>query len=212
VTSKELGPLNLNIETSPIEKVASGGAWDLITDPIHPYAWISGLFNSAELDAIVRIGKSDELERGTTFGGYKPDTRKSSVRFLYPNELTGWIFQRIAGAVNRINNEYFQFDLSTLGQGLQFTQYESSGEHYNYHTDAGFGTPIRKLSMTIQLSDPNDYDGGDFELWLGEEPTKIGRERGLVMFFPSYVLHRVTPVTRGTRYSLVAWVSGPPFK
>lgn len=204
---------NLSIDLPKVELPrSSGGAWDLALDHVHPYAWHDGLFNTAELDAIIRIGNLDQMEPGTTYGGYKPDTRKSSVRFLYPNEVTGWVFNRVAQAVNRINEQFFRFDLTTLGQGLQFTRYEAPGEHYDFHTDAGFGTPIRKLSMSIQLNDPNTYEGGDLELRLGDEPMKMDRKRGLVTFFPSYVLHRVTPVTKGTRYSLVAWISGPPFK
>lgn len=64
----------------------------------------------------------------------------------------------------------------------------------------------------MQLSDEDDYVGGDLELMFGDEPQKMIRKRGTILCFPSYVLHRVTPVTEGTRYSLVAWITGPQFK
>lgn len=70
----------------------------------------------------------------------------------------------------------------------------------------------RKLSMVIQLSDPSEYEGGELLLHLGNNPTRIERKKGLAVFFPSYILHEVTPVTKGERYSLVAWVHGKPFK
>jgi PKHD-type hydroxylase len=71
---------------------------------------------------------------------------------------------------------------------------------------------VRKLSFTLQLSDPADYDGGELQLMNSKKPTIASREQGYVMVFPSYTLHEVTPVTRGTRYSLVSWVTGKPFK
>jgi PKHD-type hydroxylase len=70
----------------------------------------------------------------------------------------------------------------------------------------------RKLSMVLQLSDPSEYDGGDLEFYVQSEPIKAEKKKGIVYVFPSWVLHRVTPVTRGTRRSLVMWIAGPKFK
>ena len=83
---------------------------------------------------------------------------------------------------------------------------------YGKHVDCSYNTNIRKLSFTLQLSDPSDYDGGDLCLYFGEDAEVIKREQGYVALFPSYVLHEVTPVTRGTRYSLVSWITGKPFR
>lgn len=89
----------------------------------------------------------------------------------------------------------------------------SGGGHYDWHLDrGGLGIAPRKLSAVIQLSDPNEYEGGDLQLYVGSEPTNIKKQKGLVVVFPSFVLHRVTPVTGGTRRSLVAWLSGPKFR
>ena len=79
---------------------------------------------------------------------------------------------------------------------------------YDWHTDFAGITPRRKLSISVQLSRPEDYDGGDLELLFTSSPYKAARERGKFIVFPSFCLHRVTPVTRGTRWSLVAWVLG----
>jgi PKHD-type hydroxylase len=66
--------------------------------------------------------------------------------------------------------------------------------------------------MVLQLSDPSEYDGGDLELFIAPNPTVATRKKGLIYIFPSWVLHRVTPVTRGIRKSLVIWITGPKFK
>jgi PKHD-type hydroxylase len=86
------------------------------------------------------------------------------------------------------------------------------GGKYGRHIDSAPGTLIRKLSFTVQLSEPEDYKGGDLCLYLGEKPEVMKKEQGFVALFPSYVLHEVKPVTSGTRYSLVSWITGKPFK
>ena len=87
--------------------------------------------------------------------------------------------------------------------------YDSSDRgFYNWHTDFAPIRPLRKLSISIQLSRSEDYEGGDLELMYGIEPQKLDRTRGAFIVFPSFMLHRVTPVTRGTRWSLVAWILG----
>ena len=91
--------------------------------------------------------------------------------------------------------------------------YDGSGTHYDWHVDNNMLTdlPPRKLSMSVQLSDPDDYDGGGLEISDGQivEATDA---RGAVIVFPSYRVHRVTPVTEGVRRSLVVWANGPAFR
>lgn len=103
--------------------------------------------------------------------------------------------------------------------GIQFTKYDSSDEgFYDWHNDVLWESHScfhRKLSMSIQLSDPSEYEGGDLEiqpLHLGPpDPTTL-RKQGNVIIFPSFLKHRVTPVTKGTRYSMVAWMEGPKWR
>jgi PKHD-type hydroxylase len=111
-----------------------------------------------------------------------------------------------------MNDQYFGFDLTGMEQGLQFTRYTAPGEHYDWHVDRGHLTATRKLSLSVQLNDPAEYKGGELQFKFGGKDETVKKERGMVTFFPSYTLHRVKPVTQGTRYSLVAWISGPPFK
>ena len=204
--------INLSLPEKP-DPTRGGGAWPLALDHVENWAWRNNLFTQEELDAILQIGKSVELQKASTFGPVQDDkSRNSFVTFLFPNEYTNWIFLRLAGAITEMNDQFFKFDLSGMEQGLQFTRYTAPGEHYDWHIDKGYMTPSRKLSLSVQLSEPTEYKGGGLELQFGGKPIKVPRERGFATFFPSYVLHRVKPVTEGTRYSLVCWVSGPPFK
>ena len=188
------------------------GGWPLVVDHVEEWAWRTELFNDAELDAIIKIGTDAELHKASTYGGQDDKNRNSHVQFLFPNELTNWIFMRMAGVISQMNEQFFKFDLHGMDQGLQFTRYTAPTQHYDWHKDSGFNTAVRKLSVSVQLSDPKDYKGGDLQLKFGRTDLNVPRQRGLAAFFPSYTLHRVKPVTKGTRYSLVAWVSGPPFK
>lgn len=142
--------------------------------------------------------------------------RNSNVVWL--NEK--WLYNLLTPYVESANTNAgwnFQFEKS---ENIQFTIYNKN-QYYDWHTDAGVDFPIyRKLSMTVQLSDPNDYEGGDLEFDLRNQtksPTNIIhsselREQGTICVFPSFVWHRVTPVITGKRYSLVMWTYGQKFK
>lgn len=211
-----LNPVNLTLELPKLGRPDSaGGGYPLYPDRVNNQAWCKDVFSDHEIDAIIRIGEQVEFDRASTGGGITPKVRDSFVSFLFPNDVTGWIFEKMSQSIVQINDQFFGFDLTCMEQGLQFTRYSAPGEHYDWHIDRGgpFGT--RKLSMTMQLSDPKDYEGGDLELWFGggeDEILKADKSRGMMTFFPSWVMHRVKPVTKGVRYSLVAWISGPSFK
>lgn len=192
---------------------AGGGGWPLHTDHVEDWAWRMNCFTPAECEAIIRLGTKTEMDKASTAGPMQSDkVRNSFVNFMFPNHSTGWIFERMAAIINEMNAGFFGFDLSGMEQGLQFTKYSAPGQHYDWHIDRGRTTGIRKLSVSVQLSDPADFTGGQLELQFGRGPTRPAVAQGTAILFPSYVLHRVTPVKKGTRYSLVAWVSGPPFK
>lgn len=204
---------DLGIELDiPKPNEQGGGGLYFLDAPCHQYVWMHSIFSKEQLEAIVNIGKSATLESGITPRGNDKMVRNSKVAFLYPNDITGWIFSKLSDIVQQANKDYFNFELHGMFQGLQFTVYDENGSHYSWHQDLGLNAGTRKLSLSLQLSSPEDYEGGDLELRFGKETEKVVRQQGVVAFFPSWVLHRVTPVTRGTRYSLVAWVSGPAFK
>ena len=110
-------------------------------------------------------------------------------------------------------NKTWKFNLYSIIDSIQYTEYLAGGGHYDWHVDIGpKNISHRKVSITVQLSDPNEYDGGDLELWNGGAIKSIFRGRGATVLFPSFTMHRVTPVTQGLRKSLVLWVGGEHYK
>ena len=184
-------------------------------------SWVENVFTDSEMDDIVALNDSLFMEPGpigsveVNNGQYKglvdPIIRHCSIGFMFPNDDTKWIFERVTAAAIHANKG-FDFDLQGLADGIQLTRYDKEGQHYGWHQDRGPGRPNRKLSVTVQLSDPADYEGGELQLSWGTDPVVADKRRGVATFFPSFTNHRVTPVTQGTRYSLVAWFVGPLFK
>jgi PKHD-type hydroxylase len=213
-------PLNMQIDLpKQVPAHQSGGGFPLYGDVVENFAWISDVFSNEELDAIISIGTQLEMDQartgGATYGKQNLEMRNSSTSWFFPNEVTDWVFRRLSGAVNSMNAQFFGFELTSMEQGLQFTRYAAPGQHYDWHIDRGASHGCRKLSLSLQLSDPADYEGGELELWFGggeDEIIKAQKQRGMMTFFPSWTMHRVAPVTAGVRHSLVCWVSGPSFK
>ncbi len=117
----------------------------------------------------------------------------------------------LSGSWGDVTN--FNFDIFGLYEGFQFTNYKAPSGKYNRHVDKGFGFPIRKLSISIQLTDPKEYEGGELYIDNGVESyVMMKKDQGALIAFPSYTLHEVMPVTKGERNSLVTWVTGKPFK
>ena len=149
-------------------------------------------------------------------GGAISDYRVCDIAWLESDEIESdfdWIYATLADAISQTNNEHFQFDLTYL-TALQYTVYNGN-DHSNYqkHLDVGRQFPNRKLSFSVQLSDDAEYTGGDLRFhYIKNQPEVAPREKGTVVFFPSWIVHDVTPVTQGTRRSLVGWVNGPNFK
>ena len=122
------------------------------------------------------------------------------------------VYNKLTEVIHFVNNNYFKFNISYI-EPLQYSVYPPTG-HYRCHTDTflkgsnGFG---RKLSFSIGLNDPSEYEDGDLEIWTGGDNFKCKLDKGEAVFFPSWIPHQVHPVTKGTRKSLVGWVHGPDF-
>jgi PKHD-type hydroxylase len=123
-----------------------------------------------------------------------------------------WVIERISSYVYKINKDFFNFDIYGLTEDIQFTEYGPKGDHYKQHMDKVLYGVSRKLSIVVQLTDPKDYKGGELQLFEGGDPIVITKQQGMVTLFPSYMLHQVTPVTKGMRHTLVAWIGGKNFK
>jgi PKHD-type hydroxylase len=142
--------------------------------------------------------------------------RTTDVGWLYSNEYTVWIWERIANVVADVNSEFFKFNLTGCYEPIQLGVYKATDQgHYDWHTDAlsTDRTVPRKLSMSLLLSDPSEFEGGELQVkTYNDDVQTLAMIKGRAWFFPSYTLHRVTPVTKGVRRSLVLWVGGPEFK
>ena len=189
-------------------------SWSFHIDRVENYAFWNDAFSPLECQKIVEQAKLLELETATvdTDNQQRTDIRKSNVVFIQPLQFK-WVFERITDISLRLNKDYFNFDLWGLMENLQFTEYNAPGGKYNEHIDKMFDGSVRKLSIVVQLTDPSEYEGGELQLlYRGDrDPEIANKKQGHMIAFPSYTMHRVTPVTKGTRHSLVGWITGKPF-
>jgi PKHD-type hydroxylase len=183
----------------------------------HPFITWDDAFTEEEIESIKSIGLS--LPMTNAFISDQEDAdcseiRRSRVSWIANNNDNYWIYDKLAFVARSINSKFFDFDLFGFLEDMQFTEYvgESKG-HYTWHQDLSEKSPgPRKLSLVLQLSDPADYEGGELQTMGSSEPSIVDKKKGLITAFPSWALHRVTPITSGTRHTLVVWVSGPSFK
>jgi PKHD-type hydroxylase len=172
----------------------------------------------SQCDKVVEQALKITPVQATTYGNV-PDLRRSKIRWIQKSDADwDWLFRDIEYVIKRANTA-FGFDINLFHE-IQFTEYDSAYTgYYGWHEDlrwipqAGSNSQ-RKLSFVLQLSDPSTYTGGDLEFQMNEQspmPADL-RVKGTTIVFPSFIKHRVVPVTSGTRYSLVTWYEGPPFK
>lgn len=163
------------------------------------------------------------IEAVTTFYEDKSQVRKSQIKWLGFDKKFEWLYYKIYNQIQSSNSNYWNFKLTEFKEPFQYTEYNSSYKgKYDWHIDLGSEkASFRKISITIQLSSPKEYEGGVLQLFdvnKGEysdnEFPVLNIEKGLgnVILFPSFFPHRVTPVTKGIRRSLVLWVGGVSFK
>ena len=188
-------------------------AFDL--DQIENWAYWDNVFSSEECDLIISLANNKKKEEALI----NPENslknnliRKSNVVWMEESSENNWIYEKLIYVVNNLKERYFKFNLFGFTEQLQFTEYNAPDGKYVYHIDRGKNMIPRKLSLVVQLTNPEKYEGGDLELWFENEPIKAKKEQGSVILFPSYTLHQVKPVTKGTRNSLVSWIGGKPFK
>ena len=190
-------------------------AWTFETDIINPYAWSKSFLTKEECKIITEYGKNKlNLNQGAVGKELEisKKIRDSNVSWIGLNEDTKWLYDRLVYNILKLNKEFFNFDIYGLMEGIQFTNYKAPKGKYTKHTDMGFGGIVRKLSVSIQLTDPKKYEGGELILHLDDKPKILSKEQGMLYIFPSWTLHEVKPVIKGERNSLVAWVNGHGFK
>ena len=180
------------------------------------FAWWEDAFTDEEIEKIKEYAKTLETDVGkTALGEEAPPEhiRKTKVSWISNTPEASWLYGRMADVANKLNAQFYNFDLYGFYEDMQFTIYDETDSHYTWHMDMGDNSKApRKISMILQLSDPSEYEGGELQILDKAEPETINKQKGLITLFPSYTLHRVTPVTKGVRYSLVVWVCGPALK
>ena len=169
----------------------------------------AGAFAPEECRKVRELGES--LPRTDGRAELRPDAyRVSHIAWIEPRPETHWLFHRLAVLFSEANRDY-GFELTGFVDPLQYTVYGAE-QHFEWHMDIGTDmSSARKLSMTLQLSEPQDYSGGALEFMCATMPDEA-RQLGSATFFPSYLAHRVSPVQSGVRRSLVAWGCGPAFR
>jgi len=189
--------------------ITTNSCWQFESDKTENWAYTDNFFTPEECAQIIAIGNS-KLE-ASKVNGENNGLRESQIAFLSPKDVE-FAFRRVTDGILSLNSQFFNFDLFGMAEGFQFARYDAPTGHYGMHIDKSLNGTVRKLSLTIQLSSPEDYEGGELALQISKDADIMPKELGKMVVFPSYVLHEVRPVTKGTRYSLVAWITGKPFK
>lgn len=155
------------------------------------------------------------MPAGLVQGVREDDLRRARISWLDDTGPAAWAFERVVGAVIDANRAMFDFALDGFDERMQIAWYGATNAgHFDWHMDIGDGrlAQRRKLTFVAQLSASEGYSGGDLQLNSGGASREVGRALGSAVLFPSFILHRVTPVLTGERYSLTLWVHGPAFR
>ena len=179
----------------------------------------SPIFRPAQCQNIIDMGhqqKSEEAKVGhinVKGGKHDTDKRITTISWI-PFKALPDMYKIIESTMNQVNRNHFGYEGMEISEPAQFTEYPKGG-FYDWHMDAEvncqYEPPVRKISMTILLSDPSEFVGGDLEFMTeGNKPPQL--LQGQAIFFCSLIRHRVSKVKKGVRRSLVQWFGGPPFK
>jgi PKHD-type hydroxylase len=176
----------------------------------------SPIFTPEQCQLIINTGRSEPVQDGQVGGGgggvVDTKTRTSHISWIPFNKLPE-MYKTLEEVIHKTNNNHFGFEGMQITEQAQYTEYPAGG-FYDWHIDSDIvglnEPPVRKISMTCLLSPESEFEGGGLELM---SDGKIARpKQGQAIFFASYVRHRVIPITKGIRKSLVMWFGGPSFK
>ena len=180
---------------------------------------VGPIFTSQQCQDIINVGHQQKTEdakvgtKGKKGGKYDTKMRIMTISWI-PFKTLPDMYKRIEGSMLQVNGNHFGYEGMQLTELAQFTEYPKGG-FYDWHIDAEINChnepPVRKISMTILLSDVSEFEGGDLEFMAeGNKPPQL--MQGQAIFFNSMIRHRVAKVKKGMRRSLVMWFGGPPFK
>jgi PKHD-type hydroxylase len=173
-------------------------------------------FTKSECELIISMISQSPTNEALLVGSNKDhNLRKSEL--VWTDDVVGmeWVMDRLIELVRKSNRDHFEFDLREFAESPQVAIYKSSDSgHFVWHSDIGSGPASgkRKLTLVLQLSGSDTYEGGDLEVMPGAQILTAGRAQGCVSIFPSFTLHQVTPVKSGIRHSMTVWAHGPAFR
>ncbi|MBX2829571.1 MAG: 2OG-Fe(II) oxygenase [Rhodospirillales bacterium] len=182
--------------------------------PEEMYAVIPDALDGNTCERLVQ-GFTDVMDDGGLVQGQSASHIRQSKITWFNEEQEPAVSRRITDLVADVNRNHFDFSLTDFAEDAQIACYAGDQRgHYDWHSDVGASEVARrrKLTMVIQLSEPDQYEGGLLQLNPAGNFIDAPMERGTAIFFPSFVLHRVAPTTAGLRYSLTQWVHGNPFR
>jgi PKHD-type hydroxylase len=210
-----------------------------LNEKTFPVYWNNDFLSDDEIKLIIEYSKNIEQKPGKVGNPHQKDLKKSFsidyrtknensrsiskirnsfIKWIKLNEDTKWLYHKIIKEIHKVNQENYDYILKYI-EDLQFSEYDKNYQgFYSKHTDCSDNESIendfsiRKLSFSIQLSDPKDYEGGELVIYKDSQKLIAPKEKGTIIFFLSNIVHEVKPVTKGTRYSLVSWVRGPNLK
>jgi PKHD-type hydroxylase len=177
------------------------------------FAFLHQHLDESIMEKILNIADSQDWIKGQIYNGEVDDTVRSTELIRFDVHRQAWL-AGILMYIAKTENANFGFDLGCINQ-IELVKYTKGGE-YVMHQDTDWNKyPYqRKLSMTIQLSNPEDYEGGDF-IFRDDNLSQIEniyKDKGSIIIFPSIMQHKIAPVTKGERLALVAWVEGPAWR
>jgi PKHD-type hydroxylase len=176
----------------------------------------TSIFTPEQCQLIINAGRSEPVQDGQVGGGQggiiDTKVRTSHISWIPFNKMPE-MYKTLENVMHRTNNNHFGFEGMKITEPAQYTEYPSGG-FYDWHMDSDVvgmnEPPVRKISMTCLLSHESEFEGGGLELM---SDGKIARpKQGQAIFFASFIRHRVIPITKGVRKSLVVWFGGPSFK
>jgi PKHD-type hydroxylase len=174
------------------------------------------IFTPEQCKMIIEAGRSEPKQTGQVGGGsggtVDTKTRTSHISWIPFKKMLD-MYKNIEKLMQATNRNHFGFDGMTLTEPAQYTEYPEGG-FYDWHIDndvnCSHEPPVRKISMTCLLSPESEFEGGDLELISEGKVAKL--KQGQIVFFASFVRHRVKPVIKGNRKSLVMWFGGTPLR
>ncbi len=191
-----------------------------ITEP-NWKSWIiqttTPLFTPDQCRQIIEAGRRQppreaQVGMGKAGGGTDTNKRVTTISWI-PFKEMGHMYRDLNNFIQRANENHFGFGDIRITENAQYTEYPEGG-FYDWHMDCDthmeHEPPVRKISMTCLLSPEDQFEGGELELMTSDKRAKL--RQGHAIMFASFLNHRVAPVTRGVRQSLVMWFGGTPFK